>query len=549
MKRVAAVNLLDRERTPAFFPILGVLRQAERQLERVARRRRLACLIVVFVALGMRAALLPVLPAPAAPYIEDEFSYVLGGETFAMGRLANPPHPMWRFFEAGMVNMHPTYVSKYPPAQAAFLALGIRLFGQPWYGVWLSMGLLCGALCWMLQGWLPPKYGIIGGILVVMQLGVSGYWMNSYWGGAVAALGGALAIGALPRLARKASPGAACAAAAAIFVLANSRPFEGLIVISLLGIALLWWARRCGNMSNLVRAAVIGPLAAGILLTTGFVAYYNWRTTGDPLLMPYVLNSREYHMAPPLWILPPASPPAVFPDSATQEFWNWDHEVHMKARHNPLRVVASMGEEGFSTFVDGAGLALIPFFVGGLLLISSLRARIVAVLLTTFMCLLMFEQYILAHYMAPGLGLMVLVLVFGLQLFRTMKVRGRGIGLALVAGMLLFSVSLFLADTVRYIVNIRNGPMNPVKFRAQVVKQLSAKPGRHLVMVRYGADHALGRNFQFEHVYNGPDIDAQKAVWAHDRGAENSALFSYYPDRTVWLYQPDGSAPSIIPWR
>ena len=546
MKRLAAaVNILDRERTPAPSSILGVLRQAERQLERVARRRWLACLIVVFVALGMRAALLPVLPAPTMPYIQDEFSYLLGGETFAMGRLANPPHPMGRFFETGWENMRPTYVSKYPPAQSAFLALGIRLFGEPKYGVWLSMGLLCGALCWMLQGWLPPKYGIIGGILVAMQLGVSGYWMNSYWGGAIPALGGALAIGALPRLARRPSPGAAFAFAAAIFVLANSRPFEGMILLGLLGVALLWWSRRNGNMPNLVRTAVILPLAAGIVVTAGFTAYYDWRTTGDPLLLPYALNSKENHISPPLWILPAASPPASFRDSAMRDLWNWDHDLHMKARHNPFHVVGTMGHAVFATFVDGAGLALIPFFVGGLLLISSLRARIAAVLLTMFVCLLMSEQFIQAHYMAPGLGLMVLVLMFGLQLFRTVKVRGRGIGLALVAGLLLFSVLFFLTSTLRYIVDIPNAPSTPVKFRAQVLKQLSAKPGRHLVMVRYGADHV----YLFEHVYNGPVIDAQKIVWALDRGAENSALFAYYPDRAIWLYQPDGPTPSITPWR
>jgi hypothetical protein len=545
VKQAAAFNKSKPKRMPASFTILGALRRAEMQLERVARRRWLACLIVVLVALGMRAALLPVLPAPTTAYMQDEFSYLLGGETFAMGRLANPPHPMWRFFEMPMENMHPTYISKYPPAQAAFLALGIRLFGQPWYGVWLSMGLLCGALCWMLQGWLPPKYAITGGVLAAMQLGVAGYWVNSYWGGAVAALGGALVIGALPRLVRKPFFGSASAAAAGVFLLANSRPFEGLVLVALLGAGLLWWSWHCRNLRNLFRAGVIVPLAVGILGTAGFTAFYNYKTTGNPLLMPYVVNSREYHTSPPLWILPASSRPAVFRDSAMEEQWNWDHDLHTKARHNPLHVVGSMGHAFFSTFVDGAGLALIPFFVAGFLLISSFRARIAVCLLITFTCLLMLEQYIQAHYTAPGFGLIIVVLMFGLQLFRTMKVRGKAVGLPLVAGMLLLSVLFFLDDTARYIVNIRDAPLTPLRYRAQVLKELETKPGRHLVMVRYGRDH----NFLIEHVINGPDIDAQKIVWALDRGAEDQALFAYYPDRTVWLYQPDGPAPSITPWQ
>jgi len=485
------------------------------------------CLGVGLLALALRAALLPVRPIPE-PAAHDEFSYLLGAETFCLGRVTNPPHPMWVHFETFHEIVRPTYASKYPPAQALFLALGWKLFGRPWYGVWLSCGLMCAALCWMLQGWLAPRYALLGGLMAVAQWGIAGYWVNSYMGGAVAAGAGALVVGAAPRLARRPTAGVAALAALGVVALANSRPYEGGLTVATAAVALWIWRRRAFSWRVAAPAvAILGCGLAGML-------YYNDRVTGHALRMPYTVYQAQYGASPILWAMPPGPAP-VYRHETIRQFWEvWDRGYYLRARGWPPRVAASFLDalRYFLTPVSAMALFAAVFLRGGR------KVRRALAMLAVVAAGVLLERWVSPHYFAPAAGLVLLLAMLGAQYLRV-KFGRRGLA---VFAVLFFGVAAVEASRL-------TSDEYPHKLftthRLRAIQQLEGAGGRQLVIVRYAPDHDPLE----EWVYNHADIDGSAIVWARDRGeVGNRELLEYYAGRRVWLLEADRADAELVPY-
>src|SRR6266852_2173356 len=264
---------------------------------KLARKKFLSAVFVGLLVLVSRAAMIPLLGIPQ-PRWHDEFSYLLAADTFAHGRLTNPPHPMATHFESFHIIHHPTYMSMYPPAQGLVLALGERL-GDPWIGQLLITALMCSGLCWMLQGWLPATWALFGGLLAALRLGILSYWMNGYWSASVVALGGALVVGALPRLRRQAKFRDAVWLALGLAILANSRPYEGALLSIAAATSLVAWLAgpRRPTFSVTVRN-VFAPVLMILAITLAATGYYYYRVTGSPWRMTYQVNRQMYSRAP-----------------------------------------------------------------------------------------------------------------------------------------------------------------------------------------------------------------------------------------------------------
>ena len=507
---------------------------------RLAQRRILSVIVVGLFAFALRFALLPVLPAPE-PQVHDEFSHLLAAETFATGRLTNPTHPFWVHFETFHVNQQPTYASMYPPAPGLVLAVGQLLTGAPWVGLFLSTAFMSAALCWMFQGWLPSRWALLGGLISVIRIATFSYWANSYWGGAIVATGGALVLGAFPRLRRKLRWGDAVILALGIMVLVNSRPYEGFLlcmpVVIMLGIALvkrrhrIAKSRLIGSASSFLLVLAIGSFLMG---------FYFWRVTGNPLQMPYQVNRETYQMANALlWQAPRAD---------LQHRHKQMHDYYAIWLAEQIKVRSSLRTWFRSVIRKMAAVWL--FYLGPILTIALIgfprtvrdkRIRPLLVVGALAVLGMLSESWFFPHYAAPFTGLIYVLVLQAMRHLRFYHPGNRSIGRSLV----LTIPGICLVMFVLAVLTLRSAPPNGREAgawcctksgnteRSQLIKQLTARGGTHLVLVRFDPNQKIVTD---KWVHNGADIDKAAVVFARDMGeAKNAQLIEYYEGRELWV--------------
>ena len=467
----------------------------------------------------------------------------------------------------------------YPPAQGMALAAG-KLLGNPWIGVLLSVAAMCMAMTWMLQGWMPPEWALLGGVLVWTRVGLFSYWMNSYWGGAVAATGAALVLGALPRIWERQRPRDAIIFGLGAGILATSRPLEGAIFCIPFGAALLWWTLRQKKSERSTCAKrLLLPLASLLACAAAFIGYYNWRVTGSPLVFPHFIEGRLIRTAVFLW--QHDKPPIPYANPQFDDFY-----------HNFLPSLYQTSWPAAEGQLEWKLTDLWQFYLGPALTIPFLalpwllkdpRHRLLVFQAALSVFALWIIVYYHAHYAAPLMATLVILMMQGMRVVRRLRLWGHAVGAGLTRLIVLFSLligpvyfarmvaaepnvllewlqrhsSLLMMATVAALVVLRLGSIFAAKFRARnpwliasceflllagLVLQICAiqmksypddysfvddlnEPFRKPVEQQLAAlpgehlvlvRYAKDHNSGEEYVYNEADIDHAKTVWARE---------------------------------
>ena len=504
---------------------------------RLARRQWLACAVVFVFTLGLRVALLPWIASPN-PTIHDEFSYLLAADTYgARSALANPTPQFWEHFETFQELLQPVYASKYPPLQGLALAFGQKFFSSPWIGVVLTCALMSAAVCWMLEGWVSAEWALVGALCFAFRTGVLSYWMNSFEGGAIPAIGGALALGAVARIGFRREYRHAATWALGLSVLIHSRPYDGAALGLTTAVALAWllWKERRSESVSLVRAAV--PAAAVFAVALGAMAWIDFRVTGNALTIPYLAHDRAYIAASPFSFV--ALPPQpAYRHSVMRDFYTGAGvEVWKEARSQPIiqllgRLYIVIG------FLFGAWpvallLLLWPFAL------QTREERMAAAIASAGVVSLIPLAGIYPHYAAAFAPAFLLRFVQSLsRLASSSRSAGPRWGLAAAAAV----IAMFVfsgRDPFSTVLAERSANFGAA--RDTMEHRLEALPGKQLVLVRY----APGHNTQNEWVFNAADLEASKVIWAREIAPnEDRPFVSYFRERQAWLLEADRNPPA-----
>lgn len=533
-------------------------KRIEHSFGEFSRRKGWSVISVGLAALVLRLAILPLFPIPL-PFIHDDFSHLLAADTFSHGRLTNPTPAMWTHFESYHITMQPTYMSMYFPGEGLILAASKVALGNPWFGILICSALMCAAICWMLQAWLPPSWALLGGILAVLRLGLFSYWVNTYAGsGVITGLGGALVLGALPRLMKTARIRYGIVMAIGMIILGLTRPYEGLLLCLPVAVALGHWALFGKNRPSpavLLRRAAL-PLLI-IVAAVSWLGYYDYRVFGKATTLPYTLNRATYAVAP-YFVWQSLRPEPHYRHAVMREFYTELEVKEYPSIHSWSQYFPTSFGRIFIVILFFAGFALAPPVIMLRRALMDRRIRFLVLCLPVVMAGMAIEIFMIPHYLAPFTAIFYAIGLQAMRHLRVWKPEGKTAGATIVrlsvtvcfvmAGVRLLTVPLHLeavAWPASGWTSTWRGPEHFGVQRAQVQARLEQVPGDQLAIVRYSSEH----NPLDEWVYNLADIDGSKVVWAREMDTTNNLeLMRYYQNRKIWLVEPDATPAVVLPY-
>jgi hypothetical protein len=307
-----------------------------------------------------------------------------------------------------------------------------------------------------------------------------------------------------------------------LVVLANSRPYEGLVAslpVAALLIVRLFGKRRPKALQTL--RSVVAPLAIVLGLAAAAMGYYNFRLAGNSLRLPYLAGLVEGQDQAISSLL--LSPALTNPEKVT------------KASASRVQRLLRIWRVFFGLLFTVA-LVMLPWVLRNRWMrFAALDAGLV------LLAILLQNSDGYPHYASPVVPLLILLVVQGLRQLQQVGREHRGrrwsLGPVIVLGQVVFFVAALFAG-----INWFNPDLYPA--RSPYMAHLENEEGQHVVFLRY----APGQKRATDWVYNRADLDTARVIWVREMGnASDRQLVALFPGRRIWLLEADVSPYRLFP--
>jgi hypothetical protein len=457
-----------------------------------------------------------------APQFHDESAYLLQAGIFAEGRWTDPSPPLPEFFEQFHVLVVPARAAKYPPGHAITITPGVVL-GFP-AAVPLLLVAGTGSLLFVLTrrlagnaaaifAWLvwttaPGLFGLRSSYF--SEVTTSFLWLAIWWA-----------------VLRWKDTGRSLWLGAAAFGSswgAITRPLTMLLFIIPLVVAISRPLIRRRNPRELMLAAIAGVIPLLLL------PLWSLQTVGRLSTSPLGVYTRAYMPFDRVGFgLDVRAPERPLPD-CMRDLSRAFMRIHRD--HEPATLPHALAERVTAVLRDVFAGPRSLLFAFALLGATRLPREGKFAAVTAVLLLLGYLVY--AHYSAWSIYYLeaqtVLAALAGIGL--STALRSLPDGLARIVGVLLIVAIavMFLLDASEARAQARRLGRHSVQLHAALASLDKSGPGVVFVRCRPGGDPRESL------VQNGPDLANARLWLVHDRGEQNSRLWSLVPDRRAFLY-------------
>ncbi len=264
-------------------------------------------------------------------------------------------------------------------------------------------------------------------------------------------------------------------------------------------------------------------------------------------MSPYSLYIQTHDM--PLFLVQGFKPPEAKPRYPAQQMDLAYDTIRYKRRETWAGILTAENFRfrNYWNFYIGFAL-LIPFVFGIYALRREPTVLLAGALLSVALSLGTLD---FAHYAAPGFGFVILAIMEGFRSLRQWRPLGHAYGLslsrvlplALILGSVIPLRVALTGSGLTYGVDFTTSTsccwLRPRSFHITVASELDRYRGKNLVIVREGPNATAGSL-----VFNDPDIDNEKTIWANDDPEFNQLAIDRYRDRRAWRlgWLDDGAA-------